>query len=278
MTYRTWVPPLMIAAALAAASCTGMVGAGAPQALPTIVEPTVRPVNAEPQSPPAQPTSDAQPVEPAQAPPPAPTAIPHLASSVFRDDFNGSLNSGWSWYQSDTPGSSLTHTPGWLRLNLSQGSFLSDTPPQNLLVRAAPAGDFDMSTWLRFNPYNNFELAGLVVVFDDHSVLQFGRGGCFFEAPAPGCLGDGLYFDNIQNGAPIGGNFATQSFLGLDYVLRLQRLGNSYAASYSNDAMNWTPLGSHTVDRTPVSIGLIAAQATVGNPHADFDYFELAQQ
>ena len=52
MTYRTWVPPLMIGAALAAASCTGTVGVGAPQALPTIVEPTVRPVGADPQSPP----------------------------------------------------------------------------------------------------------------------------------------------------------------------------------------------------------------------------------
>jgi hypothetical protein len=255
-----------------------MVGASARQSLPPIVEPTVRSVDAESQSPSAQPTSDPQPVEPLQAPPPAPTAVPHLASSVFRDDFNGSLDSGWSWYQSDTPGSSLTHTPGWLRLNLSQGSFLSDTPPQNLLIRAAPAGDFDMSTRLRFNPHNNFELAGLVVVFDDHSVLQFGRGGCFFEAPAPGCIGDGLYFDSIQGGAAAGGNFATPAALGLDYTLRLQRTGNTYTASYMDSNGSSGTLGSHTVNKAPGSIGLIAAQSTVAQPYADFDYFEMTSQ
>ena len=274
MTRRTWIPVLIIAAALGIASCGGPVGAT--QALPVIVEPTIRPVGAEPQA--AQPLSDAQPTEPAQAPPPTPTAAPQLASSAFRDDFNGSFDSAWSWYQSDSPGSSLTHTPGWLRLNLSHGSFLGDSAPQNPLLRPAPAGDFEMSTWLRFNPHNNLEIAGLVVIFDAQSVLQFGRGGCFFETSSPGCIGDGLYFDSIQHGAPVGGNFAAQSLLGLDYVLRLQRQGNSYTASYSNDGSNWTPLGSHTVDRAPVSIGLIAAQATVAAPYAEFDYFELSQQ
>jgi len=274
MRPRTWISALMLGAVLGTASCGGP--PGAPQPLPTIVEPTVRAV--EPQPPPAQSPSISQPLEPAQSAPPSPTEIPQVASSAFRDDFNGSFDSGWSWYQGDTPGSSLTHTPGWLRLNLSKGSFQGDTPPQNLLVREAPPGNFEMSTWLRFNPHNNFELAGLVVVFDDQSVLQFGRGGCFFETQAPGCIGDGLYFDNIQAGAPVGGNFAAQSFLGLDYVLRLRRQGKSYSASYSNDGSNWTPLGSHTVDRAPVSVGLIAAQATVANPYADFDYFELSQQ
>lgn len=272
---RAQRPTALIPLALVLFACSSPqpLAAGNPSLLPTVVEPTLRSVEV------VAGEVEALPTQPAPTlPPPPPTTVPQLASSAFRDDFNGALDPGWSWSQNDTPGSSLTHTPGWLRLNLSQGSFLVGPAPENLLLRPAPGGDFAMSTWLRFNPHNNFELAGLVVVFDDGSVLQFGRGGCFFEAPTPGCIGDGLYFDHIQNGAAVGSNFATQSLLGLDYALRLERQTNAYTALFSTDGSNWTPLGSHTAEQAPASIGLIAAQATVANPYADFDYFELTQE
>jgi predicted amidohydrolase YtcJ len=202
------------------------------------------------------------------------TAAAPLASSVFRDDFEGALDPGWSWYQNDAPGWTLSNMPGWLRLNLSTGSFFSATPPANLLLRPAPSGDFELETWLRFSPYRNFEIAGLVVVFDDHSVVQFGRGFCEVPGSAE-CVGDGLYFDNIQGGSPVGGNFPAPSLLGVDYLLRLQRQGHGYSASYSTDGSNWVSLGSHTVDKAPMSIGLIAAQAESAGNYADFDYFEI---
>jgi hypothetical protein len=201
-----------------------------------------------------------------------------MASSVFRDDFNGSLDPGWSWYQTDSPGWSLDHTPGWLRLNLSQGNFFTGSPPGNLLLRPAPSGDFRLETFLRFSPHNNFELAGLVVVFGDRSVLQFGRGFCYSEGGSAGCAGDALYFDNIQDGSPVGGNFAAPAALGLDYVLRLERQGNAYLTSFSTDGLAWTAIGSHSVEKAPVSIGLIAAQSTVASPYADYDYFEMESQ
>lgn len=204
----------------------------------------------------------------------APTGQPG-PSTTFRDDFDGALDPGWSWYQGEAPGWTLSNMPGWLRLNLSTGSFFGDLPPSNLLIRPAPSGDFDLKAWVRFSPVRNFELAGLVVVFDEASVLQFGRGFCEVPAGPTSCIGDGLYFDSIQNGSPVGGNFATQSFLGVDYLLRLQRQGNSYDAAYSTDGSSWVPLGSHTVDRPPVSMGLIAAQAETPGNFADFDYVEI---
>jgi Beta xylosidase C-terminal Concanavalin A-like domain len=253
-------PALLTAAALAC---------GAPAPAPEadiILEPTVRPTAVE--AAPAAPT----------APAAAPTEGTPMIAFAFRDDFSGSLDSGWSWYQSDSPGWSLDHTPGWLRLNLSSGSFFGAAPPHNLLLRTAPAGDFAMQTFLRFSPHNNFEIAGLVVLFDDHSVLQFGRGFCFSEAGAPACIGDALYFDNVQDGSPVGGNFAVQALLGLDYQLQLERQGNAYLASYTTDGSSWMPIGSHTVDKSPMSIGLIAAQSTVASPYADFDYFEVTSE
>ncbi|MBM3121909.1 MAG: hypothetical protein FJZ97_06945 [Chloroflexi bacterium] len=259
-------PSVRILTALAALGLAGMACALPGQSPPVegiILEPTVRPPEAVVTA------------APEVLAPTSPPSEPVMASSAFRDDFDGTMDIAWTWFQGPEPGYSLTHTPGWLRLNLSSGSFLSTTPPENLLVRPAPGANFDLNTYLRFNPHNNFEIAGLVVVFDDDSVLQFGRGGCFLEAPTPGCIGDGLYFDNIQNGSAVGGNFANPAVLGFDYTLRLQRTGNTYTASYTDSNGGSGTLGSHTVDGTPVSIGLIAAQATVAQPYADFDYFEM---
>jgi len=249
---------------LAATMACGLPASLAPEEV--ILEPTVRPTPAE--------AALATLAAPTSAPSVAP-GVTELVSYAFRDDFDGTMDTGWTWFQSTEPGYSLTHTPGWLRLNISRGSFRGATPPENLLVRPSPTGNFSMSTFLRFSPHNNFEFAGLAVVFDDHSVLQLGRAGCFLEAPTPECIGDGLYFDNLQNGAAVGGNFGTPALLGLDYLLRLERQANTYAASYSTDGSNWQPIGSHTVDKPPISIGLIAAQSTVASPYADFDYFEM---
>jgi hypothetical protein len=248
-------------------ACATPGSSAAPQEI--VLEPTVRPTLAE--------AALATLAAPAAAPTAA-AGVTELASSAFRDDFDGTMDTGWTWFQSPEPGYSLTHTAGWLRLNMSSGSFFGGTPPENLLLRPASTGDFNLGTYLRFSPHNNFEIAGLVVLFDDHSVLQFGRGFCYTDGTSPACIGDGLYFDNLQNGAPVGGNFATPSFLGLDYLLRLQRQGNTYTASYIDSNSSSGVLGSHTVDKTPVSIGLIAAQSTVAQPYADFDYFEVTSQ
>ncbi len=216
----------------------------------------------------------AQPASPSAIASPTTASQPTAAPSAFRDDFDGTMDTGWTWFKSPEPGFSLTHTQGWLRINLSSGSFFGDAPPQNMLLRPAPTGDFSMKTYLRFSPHNNFEFAGLVVLFDERSVAQLGRAGCFVPVPTPECIGDGLYFDNLQDGA-VGGSLSTPAALGLDYVLQLQRQGNLYTASYSTDGSNWLPIGSHTVDKTPSSLGLIAAQSTVASPYADFDYFEM---
>jgi len=259
---RLVLAPALLTAALLAC------GAPAPSALPEVIlEPTVRPTLAE--------AALATLAAPAVAPTAASGAVTELASAAFRDDFDGTMDTGWTWFKSPEPGYSLTHTAGWLRLNMSSGSFLGGTPPENLLLRPASTGDFNLGTYLRFSPHNNFEIAGLVVVFDDHSVLQFGRGFCYTDGTSPACNGDGLYFDNIQAGTAVGGNFAVPAVLGLDYVLQLQRQGNTYTASYTDSNGSSGVVGTHTVDGAPLSIGLIAAQSTVASPYADFDYVEM---
>jgi predicted amidohydrolase YtcJ len=197
-----------------------------------------------------------------------------IQSGGFHDDFEGTLDPAWSWFQNDAPGWSLTEDPGWLRLKFSTGSFVNPPPPSNLLVRPAPDGDFDLRTHVRVAPTRNFELAGLVVLFDDSSVVQFGHGFC--SVPTA-CAGDGYYFDDVQDGSPVGGNFASPGFGATEDELRLVRTGDTYTAYYLVDDTTWIEVGSHTVDRQPVSVGLIAAQAPSTGPYAEFDDFEMTQ-
>jgi predicted amidohydrolase YtcJ len=194
------------------------------------------------------------------------------APSFFRDDFDAALDPEWAWLQDDVQGWSLTEAPGWLRIPFSTGSFFNPPDPSNLLLRPVPAGDFDARTYVRASPTQNFQLAGLVVLFDDSSVLQFGHGIC--QGPSL-CAGDGYYFDNIQYGAVVGTNFATPGLGGSDDHLRLVRQRNTYTAYVLVDDANWLAIGSHRVDRPPLSIGLIAAQAPAPGPVAEFDFFEM---
>jgi len=190
---------------------------------------------------------------------------------IFRDEFDGSLDPGWSWTNEAPAAWSLTATPGWLRIALSQGGFLTTTP-SNVLLRPAPPGDFDLTTTLRASPSRNFEFAGLIVTFADGRVLQFGRAYC----DVPGvCTGGGYYFDNLKGGATTGSNFALPGFAGSQYVLRLEKRGTTYTAYYLTVDGQPVAAGSHTVAGDPQSVGLLAAQAPAPGPVAEFDFFEI---
>ena len=142
--------------------------------------------------------------------------------------------------------------------------------PPNILLRDAPAGNFEITTSLRFTPTSNFQFAGFVVFQDDGNILQFGRAFCTM---GNSCLGDGVYFDNYENDIVTGGNFGT-AFRGPVLYLRLQRIGNIYRGYFSEDGIQWVVVGEHARDFSQVRVGLMAAQAPTEIP-AVFDYFTL---
>jgi hypothetical protein len=89
------------------------------------------------------------------------------------------------------------------------------------------------------------------------------------------CGGDGVYFDNFENGATTGSNYHV-AFHGSVIYLRLQREGNTYTGYYSEDGQNWILTGKHVRDFSQPKIGLIAAQSQTEIP-AVFEYFTLDQ-
>ena len=195
-----------------------------------------------------------------------------MAESTFRDEFDRQLAEGWTWLAEDPARWSLTGELGWLQIIASDASFDGPSFPTNILLRNPPEGDFEITTLLRFSPTSNFQFAGLLVFQDKGNALQFGRAFCDL---ADTCVGDGIYFDNFQDGFIQANHKA--SINGSEIHLRLQRVGNTYTGYYSQDGVNWTPIGEHTREFSQIQIGLMAAQAAEDIP-ALFDYFRLTSK
>ena len=87
------------------------------------------------------------------------------------------------------------------------------------------------------------------------------------------CVGDGVYFDNFENGSATGSNYHV-AFQGSVIYLRLQRKGNTYTGYYSEDGQNWLMTGQHVRDFSQIKVGLVAAQSQTEIP-AVFDYFTM---
>lgn len=200
-----------------------------------------------------------------------PTELP-ISVESFQDDFTGQLADGWTWLEEDPTKWSLSAVDGSLQILASDASFDGPYLPLNILLRDAPSGDFEISTALHFTPTSNFQAAGLVVFQEQGNVLQLSRAFCDVVNT---CVGDGIYFDNFENGSSTGSNYHV-AFQGSVIYLRLVREGNTYTGYYSEDGQNWVMTGKHTHEFSQARIGLVAAQAPTEIP-AVFEYFTVDQ-
>ena len=189
---------------------------------------------------------------------PSPTPDPLL----FKDDFNGSIDSGWQLQNINKKMWSLTNNPGWLEIIAR-----SPVSTKNYLLRQIPEGNFELETKMIFEPVANFQIAGLIIYYNSANYILFGR--------AYVVDGDGFYMDNVKSGKLTGGNFATPA-PGTDTVfLRLRREGDTYTSYYSEDGSHWTKIGVHTSTIKPKFVGLAAGQSTKGSIPSQFDYFVI---
>lgn len=225
-------------------------------ATPTPTPPTDTPI--------PPPTNTPLPPTPTLEPTPTPDPI------LFHDDFEGALGEGWAWTNQDDRFWSLTNNPGWLEISARPG-YIGDGTVKNLLLRAAPEGNYELETKVNFVPEGNFQIAGLVIYESGPNFTQFGRAFC---GPCP--TKDGFYFDLFIDSTFTGENFATAIPSGEIVYLRLRREGNAYTSYSSLDGENWQVIGTHTSEMSPAFIGLTAAQANGSVPKdAQFDYFTV---
>jgi len=209
----------------------------------------------------------------ATVPSPTSTFTPTITPDpqFFRDDFNETLDSGWSWVREDPLNWNLTAVPGSLQINVAGGYVAAGTNP-NLLLRPAPEGNFQIETQITFRPTRNYQFAGLIVYQDESNFIQAGRSYC----NSVGCPGAGLYMDYYQMGKLVKPDFG-QPYGDIDpLLLRLSRSENTYTFEASTDGKVWFIIGSHTSDMNPLQIGLVTGQRMRGeNLPATFEYFEI---
>jgi len=198
---------------------------------------------------------------------PAPTRDP----SFYRDDFTTTLAAPWTWVREDPKTWSLTNVPGVLQIYVSGGYVASHTNT-NMLLRPAPAGNFQIETQMTFSPENNFQFAGLIIYESDSDFIQAGRSYCrTFE-----CVGEGLYMHYYKKGVVVKPDFGQPYKDVGPILLRLSRRGDTYTFESSTDGKVWFIIGSHTSDMNPLQIGLVTGQRLKGNSiPATFDYFAV---
>lgn len=174
----------------------------------------------------------------------------------------------WGW--------NLHEKPGFLRVKVEVGA-------QQLLVRNAPEGDFEIVARLLFTPYSNFQSAGIQMIQDAGHYIDLRRGMCSYIAILPeACQGNAIYFHNVdhdvgvpEEGYSIGAQFPTRVAEQSEAYLRLTREGRIYTGYFSADGENWRLIGRHESDLFPFYVGLMTCCAETYEANADFDYFAL---
>lgn len=207
------------------------------------------------------------PVPPTPTLEPSPTPDPLL----FRDDFEGSLGDDWQWIRENKKYWSLTNNAGWLEI-MARSGHVGSGDIDNLLLRQAPKGNFELETQLKFKPTGNFQIAGLLIYESAANFIQFGRAFCGTTY----CIRDGYYLDSTANGNFNPENFATTAPEANTVFLRLRREGNTFTAYASEDGKEWKLIGAHNNQMNPLFVGLVSGQAygTVPQP-AQFNYFTI---
>jgi len=195
----------------------------------------------------------------------------------FSDAFDTTrLDPRWSWVREDSSNWSLSAHPGFLRIITQRGGLLGPTNnARNVLLTAAPAGDFLIETYVEFRPTEDFQIAGLIVYENDDSFLMLGRAHC--SAPAPDCVGNGIYFDEEYLGDPVAPNYATPTASRAHAHLRIERRGAVYTAAYSDDGTSWMTIGVKEWYGNPRMVGVAAEDSDQGAAPtpADFGGFTL---
>ena len=198
-------------------------------------------------------------------------------SNTWIDDFNSALAPDWSWIDEDPTHWNLTEVPGMLRIVTQGESLYRAGKPKNLLLRDAPATDFEIVTKVTFDPQANFQQAAILIFQDEDNFVLLNRGFC----DVGGCPGSAVFLDNMVDGKLDLANHPQTAVASQTTWLRLRKEGIQYSGFYSADGQTWEELGRVENLLTPAKVGLMAnnanADPSVPQIPADFDSFTIKE-
>ena len=236
---------------------------------PTPVPPPTKapePTPVPPTAPPPEPTA-----EPSPEPTPTiePTATPD--NQLFRDDFTGELQPGWTW-ENENPEKWTFTDDGWLQIIGEDGFRLdgNENNQSNMLWRAVPEGNFVVTVHIETKPDTNFQQTAIWLYEDGENFIVINRGFC------EPCGGNGVYMDyRIQ------GNIGNYKFLTeeTDLYLRLESNEDVISGYYAFQPDEWERLGRFGNFFTFKQVGLGVSNVDPFGADSDvvgrYDYFEI---
>jgi len=239
-----------------------------PASLPTaIVQPSV--TSLPPTDTPFPPTDTLVPTD-TSIPTPILTETP--VGQIFRDDFTGALQPGWTWKNENSSRWTIT-TDGWLQITGEDPSLFGDGIQSNLLWRDPPTGEYQVTVHVNAATTTNFQQATLYLYQDGDNFVAINRGFCSFCVAG----GNGIYMEYKYAGA--WGTFR-QATLSNDVYLRLVTRGDVIEGFYALQPDQWKSMGKVGNYLKNFEIGLGVSNVDSNNINSDligrFDYIEIA--
>jgi hypothetical protein len=237
-------------------------------------EPIAEPANTEPPPPTKEPTATA--IPPTAAPPTA-TSLPQ--GVLLRDDFEGSLQPGWTWINEDPSRWSFT-TGGKLEIVGDDVSFFMDGDfgMVNFLTRDLPDGEFAITTRVEADPDENFEQATIYIFENPDNYIALNIGYCGICSTN----GPGFFMETYIDNNPFGNAYAINRDSELtDVLLKLENTGESLIGYYAIPGQDWQRVGAfgNFFDFNSVGLGATNSnsEGVVEDVVAQFDYFEISE-
>jgi beta-xylosidase len=242
-----------------------------PEPTPTQVQPTDTP---EPTAPP-EPTATLEPTLP-------PTSTPLPEGVIFRDDFEGYFQPGWSWINENPEKWAFVDfgNAKWLRIvGENKGGFGEERT--NILSRSLPEGNFMITAHILANPRTNFQQANIFIYENPQNFIVMNFGFCDLCENVSE-TGHGYFMETFIENNPFDDVYAVpRGPEDTDVYLRLVNQGGSITGYYATEFGNWQRIGAFGNYFEFVSVGLGATNCALpewqGEPiEALFDYFEIA--
>lgn len=205
---------------------------------------------------------------------PGPTANGPPAGQLFRDDFSGDLQTGWTW-QDEVPALWSITPDGWLQITGEDDALVVGGRQSNLLCRPAPQGDYQVTVHLSADPVENFQQAALILYQDGMNYIVVNRGFCSV------CLegGKAVFMDNNVLGSSGTYRKPTQA---TDVWLRLVNQDRSITGYYAFEQDDWQLFGEadDKLQTHQICLGVTNMDREGTLPPilvGRFDYIEISQ-
>jgi len=199
------------------------------------------------------------------------SATSFAQTALFRDDFNGSMQSGWTWTRENPATWSLT--PTGLQIESEYGDLWQGWTNncRNMLLRPAPSSDFIIEAKLDVSLVAPINQAHILLYYNDDYYVRFGPVLSY---------GYQIVIDVVHE---VGGGIAHQSAVSWGsnlLYLKIDKSGSNASCYYSSDGQNWTL--HHTISNLNFSVDQVGLVAFDGSEPpsasvATYDYFEIRE-